>query len=121
MNNFRTYNYSFNEFNVGDAIKITSNPQNESFWLSIEKIKNNGDLECKIQNMLNRNHSFNYGDIILITSYSIIKEHKKQVERFQVNEHNIEQLKTKYILFKMTYNREPTIADFETFINIKLS
>lgn len=118
---FRIYDiYTNTLINKGDAIKVTSIPQIESFWISVETIKDNGDLECKIQNNLCRPHLFKCGDIITITSKSYIKEHKQESVRFIVNEQNEKYIYVKYILFKIKYGREPIQNDLDKFINIQM-
>jgi hypothetical protein len=118
---FHVYNIYINiPINKGDAIKVTSIPQIESFWLSVETIKDNGDLECKVQNNLHRPHLFKCGDIMTITSKSYIKEHKKESVRFIMNDQDKKDMYVKYILFKIKYGREPTQNDFDKYINIQM-
>jgi len=117
---FKIYNiYNNIQINKGDAIKVTSIPQNESFWVSIEDIKLNGNLKCKVQNILNKPHSFNYEDIITITSKSYIREYKNHIDRFKISDADLLEIISRYLAFKYTHNREPTLEDYEHIINIR--
>lgn len=118
---FHIYNTHNNtQINKGDAIKVTSIPQIESFWVFIEDIKPNGDLKCKVQNHLYRPHLFKYEDIITITSKSYIKEHKQKSVRFIISDQDKKDMYVKYLLFKIKYGREPTQNDIDKFINIRI-
>ena len=119
---FKIYNTHNNtQINKGDAIKVTSIPQIESFWVSIEDIKPNGDLKCKVQNNLTKPHSFNYEDIITITSKSYIREYKNHIDRFKISDADRLEIISRYLVFKYTHNREPTQEDYEQIINIRYS
>lgn len=121
---YKIYNLYLNqELSINDAIKITTIPQYESFWVSIENIKQDGDLECRVQNILFKKHNFNYGDIIIIKP-KYIKEYKKKSNRFNLNILSLEDknlLLTKYYMFKINYNREPNFEEIETLINTKIN
>jgi hypothetical protein len=121
---YKEYNTHLNlQLNINDAVKVTTIPQNESFWVSIEKINENNTFEGKVQNMLSRKHDFNYEDIITL-EYKNIKEHNLKENRFNVNSISSidkQTLLIKYLLFKNTYNKEPTLEDIDKFINVRLT
>lgn len=120
---YKEYNTHLNlELNINDAVKVTTIPQNESFWVSIEKINENNTFEAKVQNILSRKHDFNYEDIITL-EYKNIKEHKLKENRF--NPYSItlkdkQKMYNKYLIFKSIYNREPNLEEIDKFINIQL-
>ena len=120
---YKEYNTHLNlELNINDAVKVTTIPQNESFWVSIEKINENNTFEGKVQNMLSRKHDFNYEDIITL-EYKNIKEHKLKENRF--NPYSItlkdkQKMYNKYLIFKSIYKREPNLEEIDKFINIQL-
>ena len=120
---YKEYNTHLNlELNINDAVKVTTIPQNESFWVSIEKINENNTFEGKVQNMLSRKHDFNYEDIITL-EYKNIREHNLKENRFNINSISSIDKQTllfKYLLFKNTYNKEPTLEDIDKFINVRL-
>jgi hypothetical protein len=121
---YKEYNTHLNlELNINDAVKVTTIPQNESFWVSIEKINENNTFEGKVQNMLSRKHDFNYEDIITL-EYKNIKEYNLKENRFNINSISSidkQTLLIKYLLFKNTYNKEPTLEDIDKFINVRLT
>jgi hypothetical protein len=121
---YKEYNTHLNlELNINDAVKVTTIPQNESFWVSIEKINENNTFEGKVQNILSRKHDFNYEDIITL-EYKNIKEHNLKENRFNINSISSldkQTLLIKYLLFKNIYNKEPTLEDIDKFINIRLT
>jgi hypothetical protein len=121
---YKEYNTHLNlELNINDAVKVTTIPQNESFWVSIEKINENNTFEGKVQNILSRKHDFNYEDIITL-EYKNIKEHNLKENRFNINSISSidkQTLLIKYLLFKNTYNKEPTLEDIDKFINVRLT
>ena len=121
---YKEYNTHLNlELNINDIIKVTTIPQNESFWVSIEKINENNTFEGKVQNMLSRKHDFNYEDIITL-EYKNIREHNLKENRFNINSISSIDKQTllfKYLLFKNTYNKEPTLEDIDKFINVRLT
>ena len=121
---YKEYNTHLNlELNINDAVKVTTIPQNESFWVSIEKINENNTFEGKVQNMLSRKHDFNYEDIITL-EYKNIREHNLKENRFNINSISSidkQTLLIKYLLFKNTYNKEPTLEDIDKFINVRLT
>lgn len=121
---YKEYNTHLNlELNINDAVKVTTIPQNESFWISIEKINENNTFEGKVQNILSRKHDFNYEDIITL-EYKNIKEHNLKENRFNINSISSldkQTLLIKYLLFKNIYNKEPTLEDIDKFINIRLT
>jgi|LakMenEpi03Aug12_release.lakeMendotaPanAssembly.Ray.scaffolds.fasta_scaffold20511_1 hypothetical protein len=120
---YKEYNTHLNlELNINDAVKVTTIPQNESFWVSIEKINENNTFEGKVQNMLSRKHDFNYEDIITL-EYKNIKEHKLKENRF--NPYSItlkdkQKMYNKYLIFKSIYKREPNLEEIDKFLNIQL-
>ena len=120
---YKEYNTHLNlELNINDVVKVTTIPQNESFWVSIEKINENNTFEGKVQNMLSRKHDFNYEDIITL-EYKNIREHNLKENRFNINSISSIDKQTllfKYLLFKNTYNKEPTLEDIDKFINVRL-
>lgn len=122
-NQFYIYNTHLNQkLNTGDAIKVTSYPQCESFWVSIEKIiyYNNKTLyECKVQNSLIRKHNYNYLDIIYINSKKYIKDFKIEEQRFHLNTIDQEYINNKCFDFILENKRLPTILEFESIINTK--
>lgn len=121
---YKEYNTHLNlELNINDAVKVTTIPQNESFWVSIEKINENNTFEAKVQNILSRKHDFNYEDIITL-EYKNIKEYKLKENRF--NPYSItlkdkQKMYNKYLIFKSIYNREPNLEEIDKFINIRLT
>jgi hypothetical protein len=121
---YKEYNTHLNlELNINDAVKVTTIPQNESFWVSIEKINENNTFEGKVQNMLSRKHDFNYEDIITL-EYKNIKEHNLKENRINIKSISSidkQTLLIKYLLFKNTYNKEPTLEDIDKFINVRLT
>ena len=121
---YKEYNTHLNlELNINDAEKVTTIPQNESFWVSIEKINENNTFKGKVQNMLSRKHDFNYEDIITL-EYKNIREHNLKENRFNINSISSidkQTLLIKYLLFKNTYNKEPTLEDIDKFINVRLT
>ena len=121
---YKEYNTHLNlELNINDAVKVTTIPQNESFWVSIEKINENNTFKGKVQNMLSRKHDFNYEDIITL-EYKNIREHNLKENRFNINSISSidkQTLLIKYLLFKNTYNKEPTLEDIDKFINVRLT
>lgn len=120
---YKVYNTYLNlELNINDAVKVTTIPQNESFWISIEKINDNNTFNGKVQNILCREHNFNYEDIITV-EYKNIKEYKFKENRFNINSiTSIDKQKmyNKYLIFKSIYNREPNLEEIDKFINIQL-
>ena len=120
---YKEYNTHLNlQLNINDAVKVTTIPQNESFWVSIEKINENNTFEGKVQNMLSRKHDFNYEDIITL-EYKNIKEHKLKENRF--NPYSItlkdkQKMYNKYLIFKSIYKREPNLEEIDKFLNIQL-
>lgn len=120
---YKEYNTHLNlELNINDAVKVTTIPQNESFWVSIEKINENNTFEGKVQNILYRKHNFNYEDIIIL-EYKNIKEHKLKENRFNPYSITIkdnQKMYNKYLIFKSIYNREPNLEEIDKFLNIQL-
>ncbi len=119
---FKEYNIfqDINNFNIGDAVKVTSLPQYESFWISINKILDNSILECKIENDLIKEHPFKYEDIIQI-KINYIKEHKLKNDRLHTitDEHMI-LFKERVKQFKDIYKRFPTDEECQILFNINL-
>jgi hypothetical protein len=122
-NQFYVYNTHLNQqINIGDAIKITSYPQTESFWVSIEKIFNYNNTilyECKVQNVLNRQHAYNCSDIIYINDNKYIKEYKVKAQRNLITRNEQSIINEKCFEFILEHNRLPTVIEFEQFINLK--
>ncbi len=84
MQEFKYYNtYDESIINVGDAVKITSSPQYESFWVEVERI-DNFTITGSVQNNLVRKHDFNLNDIITF-NVSNVKEYKKKEDRFKIS------------------------------------
>jgi hypothetical protein len=121
---YKEYNTHLNlELNINDAVKVTTIPQNESFWVSIEKLNENNTFEGKVQNILYRKHNFNYEDIIIL-EYKNIKEYKLKENRFNPYSITIkdkQKMYNKYLIFKSIYNREPNLEEIDKFINIRLT
>ena len=120
---YKEYNTHLNlELNINDAVKVTTIPQNESFWVSIEKINENNTFEGKVQNILYRKHNFNYEDIIIL-EYKNIKEYKLKENRFNPYSITIkdkQKMYNKYLIFKSIYKREPNLEEIDKFLNIQL-
>ncbi len=84
MQVFKDYNiYDKSIINVGDAVKITTSPQYESFWVEVERI-DNLLITGSVQNNLVREHDFNLNDVITF-SVSNVKEYKKKEDRFKID------------------------------------
>lgn len=66
-----------------DAVKVTSVPQIESFWVEIISV--DGDMITgSVQNNLTRPHSYALNDIISFDKKNV-KEHKAEAERFNLS------------------------------------
>lgn len=109
----------------GDAIKITSFPQNESFWVSIDRIitnrtNNEVTFYCTVQNQLIKLHNYNYLDKIFIKGKKFIKEHKTHNQRFNPTSNEINILIQHIQQFISEYGRIPNNNEFEHFINTRL-
>lgn len=111
---FREYN-THNEVNikVNDAVKITSTPQMESFWIQVELV--NGDtISGSVQNHLVREHAFNVNDIISFDKKNI-KEHKLEKDRFNLS--GVDPDYMKRVLLAAALNM--SIEEFDRTLNIK--
>jgi hypothetical protein len=93
---FKIYNIHNNtQIKINDAVKITSMPQYESFWVEVISVKNNDseddtlngpvvEIIGSVQNILEREHLFNTNDIIKF-NHKNVKEHKKEKDRFNLS------------------------------------
>lgn len=126
INNFIIYNTHLNiNITIGDAIKITSYPQYESFWVSIDRIIRRNNFEvtfyCTIQNQLIKQHNYNYQDQIIIKGKKFIKDHKTYQQRFNPTSNEMIELIQQIQNFITENNRIPNEYDFEHYINTRLN
>ena len=112
---FKVYNTHNNKIiKVNDAVKITSLPQYESFWVEVSTINYSTKvITGTVQNILQREHSFNVKDIISFKKNNI-KEHKLEKDRF-----NISMLEDPLRQIILNGNNNLTIEEIEQTINIQ--
>lgn len=112
---FKVFNTHNNKIiKVNDAVKITSLPQYESFWVEVININyKTKKITGTVQNILQRDHTFNHKDIISFKKNNI-KEHKLEKDRF-----NISRLDKALLQKLVNENNNLTIDDLEKTINIQ--
>jgi hypothetical protein len=118
-NNFVIYNTHLNtEIKINDAIKVTSKEdQKESFWCEVSEILNDGSILCSIQNRLVTDVPIDYLDNIIVFKKNI-KEFKKEANRFNMTNTEINLMTELFHKFFDRFGRSPTETEFETYINI---
>ena len=116
MNSFKAYNiYNINQININDAVKVTSQPQNESFWVQVESINRRTKvIRGSVQNILQREHNYNVNDMISFKAFNI-KEHKLERERFNLANLSSEELTRLRVAAILGLN----LNEFEEFINTR--
>lgn len=115
--NFKAYNIytNINDIHINDAVKITSNPQFESFWVEIKSINKRTNLiRGTVQNILQRPHNYNHEDLIEFKLKNI-KMHKLEKDRFALN--NLTQDEIMRILLASMSNMN--IEEFESSLNTR--
>lgn len=113
---FKSYN-THNRVNikVNDAVKVTSEPQYESFWVEVRSVnEETKEITGSVENILQRRHRFNHTDIISFYKKNI-KEYKKEEDRFNLDK--IDSNAINNILAAAVLNM--SLEDFEKFINTK--
>lgn len=113
-------NFNKEKLKINDAIKVTTLPQLESFWVEVNKIENN-IIYGSIQNELIKPHGFNYLDTIKV-SKKHIKELKKEEDRNNVNllpKNFLNDMNQFIISFREINKRDPTFKEFEIYKNVK--
>lgn len=97
-----------------DAVKVTSVPQIESFWVEINSV--DGDMITgSVQNNLTRPHSYALNDIISFDKKNV-KEHKAEAERFNLNNLSREAM----IRLMLAAASEMNANDFDRTLNIRM-
>lgn len=114
---FKVYNsYNNKIIKVKDAVKITSIPQYESFWVEVTAINyQTKEITGTVQNSLQRDHSFNYKDTINFKKNNI-RDHKLEKDRFDVS--NIDELFLQRLVDAIK-NNNLTKENIESCINIR--
>lgn len=117
-----SYNtYNDQNIKIDDAVKISLKTKNlpiEHFWVSVKELLDNDNILCIVQNKLLFEQPINYLDEIIINK-SNIKEYKEKNKRFILPDNYKEIITKDYIKFIETFNRMPTMTEFEIFCNIK--
>jgi hypothetical protein len=112
---FKVYN-THNNFiiKVNDAVKITSLPQYESFWVEINTINyQTKEITGTVQNRLQRDHSFNHKDIVSFKKNNV-KDHRLEKDRFDIT-----RLDQAFVQKIVNSNRNMSIEELEQTINIQ--
>jgi hypothetical protein len=112
--------FEYNDSNImskdikrGDAVKITSQPQTESFWVEINSV--DGDtITGSVQNHLIRPHEYNVNDIISFDKKNV-REHKPETERFNLTNLSREDI----IRLILGANSGMTPEQFDRTLNIR--
>lgn len=114
---FKVYNsYNNKIIKVKDAVKITSIPQYESFWVEVTAINyQTKEITGTVQNSLQRDHSFNYKDTINFKKNNI-RDHKLEKDRFDVSK--IDELFLQRLVDAIK-NNNLTKENIESCINIR--
>lgn len=97
-----------------DAVKVTSVPQIESFWVEINSV--DGDvITGSVQNNLTRPHSYALNDIISFDKKNV-KEHKAEAERFNLSNISREDM----IRFMLAAASGMNADEFDQTLNIRM-
>ena len=97
-----------------DAVKVTSVPQIESFWVEINSV--DGDMITgSVQNNLTRPHSYELNDIISFDKKNV-KEHKEEAERFNLSNLSREAM----IRLMLAAANGMNANDFDRTLNIRM-
>lgn len=113
---FKVYNTHNNKIiKVNDAVKITSLPQYESFWVEINTINyQTKEISGSVQNILQRDHPFDHKDIVYFKKNNI-KEHKLEKDRFDISKVDPALI----IQMLLGANSELSLEDIERSINTR--
>lgn len=116
LQKFKSYNtHNRTCIKVNDAVKITSIPQYESFWIEVKSVNNQTkEITGSVENILQLEHSFNHTDIISFYKKNI-KEHKKEKDRFDLSKISTEDMSK--ILTSRLLNL--SLEEFERCLNIR--
>lgn len=102
------------DINRMDAVKVTSVPQTESFWVEINSVI--GDvITGSVQNNLNRPHSYSLNDIISFDKKNV-KEHKEEAKRFDLSNISREDM----IRFMLAAASGMDANEFDRTLNIRM-
>lgn len=98
----------------GDAVKVTSQPQTESFWVEINSVDGN-KITGSVQNNLIRAHPYALHSIISFDKKNV-REHKPEAERFNLSNLGQEEM----LRFMLAAVNGMDVNDFDRTLNIRM-